>query len=145
MINLKSIIIFISILVIASCTWSKGKDMNTSDLQQRLQQGDLTLIDIRTPDEWRATGVIPNALTIDMQHPGGANGFAQAVLSAVNGNKSAPIALICHSGNRSGQMQRELTNRGFTNVYNITGGMAGKALTKGWLTHGLPVEKCKDC
>jgi hypothetical protein len=35
--------------------------------------------------------------------------------------------------------------RGFTNVYNVSEGMAGSKAGPGWIRRGLPIESCKNC
>lgn len=109
------------------------------------QQGKMRIIDIRRPDEWRATGIAAGVERLDMRHPGGAQGFAQALLARVGGDRDAPIALICRTGNRTTQVQAVLRELGFTNVYNITEGMAGSRAGPGWIARGLPVEACPLC
>jgi rhodanese-related sulfurtransferase len=80
-----------------------------------------------------------------MRNPKGPDGFAEAVLAQVKGNRDAPIALICRTGNRTTYMQKELEARGFTHVYNIKEGMVGSAAGPGWIKRGLPVQACKQC
>lgn len=119
--------------------------LTAPDAHQQAQQGAITLIDIRTPQEWRQTGVAVGARRIDMRQPGGTEAFAAAVLTAVAGNKDAPIALICRTGNRTGYMRRELEARGFTQVYDVKEGMAGSVAGPGWIKRGLPLEACSQC
>ena len=69
-------------------------------------------------------------------------GFTNALLDQVKGDKNAPIALICRTGNRTTQVQRYLQSQGFTQVYNVKEGMAGSMAGPGWLRRGLPVESC---
>lgn len=109
------------------------------------QQGKIRIIDIRRPDEWRETGVAAGVERLDMRHPDGPQGFAQALLEKVGGDRDAPIALICRTGNRTTQVQAALRELGFTNVYNITEGMAGSRAGPGWIARGLPVEPCPVC
>ena len=120
-------------------------DLTAPQARERASRGELTLIDIRTPGEWRATGVAPGVARIDMQHPDGARGFVQAVLDQVGGDRNAPIALICRTGNRSGQVQQFLQRQGFTQVYDVPEGMVGSRAGPGWLRRGLPVEDCRQC
>jgi rhodanese-related sulfurtransferase len=120
-------------------------DLSAPEARARAAAGEVVLIDIRRPDEWRATGVAEGATRIDMLHPGGAEGFTRAVLERVEADRNAPIALICRTGNRSTQVQRYLLAQGFTRVYNVREGMAGSAAGPGWLSRGLPIEACKQC
>ena len=77
-----------------------------------------------------------------MKHPQGAPGFTDALLQQVNGDRNAPIALICRTGNRTTQVQRYLQSVGFTQVYNVKEGMAGSSAGPGWIKRGLPVDGC---
>ncbi len=122
-----------------------ANEMSAPDAWAQANQGELTIVDVRTPQEWRQTGVVPGALEMDMQHPQGAGGFANALLAEVGGDRAAPIGLICRTGNRSGQVQKVLAREGFTRVYNIREGMVGSRAGPGWLRRGLPVESCKRC
>lgn len=132
-------------LLLAGCLPTTGPTLTTSDAFERTNSGEVTLIDIRTPMEWRQTGIAEGAHRIDMRHPKGPEGFADQVLAEVGGDKNAPVALICRTGNRSAHMQKALLDRGFTNVYNVVGGMAGSRAGTGWIRERLPVEACPRC
>ncbi|NMG73810.1 rhodanese-like domain-containing protein [Aromatoleum diolicum] len=120
-------------------------EISPAEARARASTGEMTLIDVRTPEEWRETGIAPGATPINMYHPGGAEGFTKDVLARVGGKRDAPIAVICRSGNRSSQVQRLLAAQGFTRVYNVSEGMSGSAAGPGWVKRGLPVETCKTC
>ncbi len=133
------------LLSTTACSGESGPALSAPDAYAQSQAGTLTLIDIRRPDEWKQTGVAQGALQINMAHPQGTAGFIQQVEAEVDGNKDAPIGLICRTGNRTTQMQRALTEAGYTRVYNVTEGMAGSGAGPGWLARGLPVEACSNC
>lgn len=105
--------------------------------------GKLRLIDIRTPAEWRETGVAPGAGRVDFYR--GPDVLVPYLLREVKGDRNAPIALICRTGNRTTQAQKFLQGLGFTQVYNVKEGMKGSAAGPGWLKRGLPVEPCAAC
>lgn len=117
-------------------------DMAAPDAADAAAAGKLTLIDIRTPSEWKETGVAKGARRVNMLHPQGAQGFVEQLLGEVKGDRGAPIALICRTGNRTTQVQRYLQSVGFTQVYNVKEGMAGSAAGPGWIKRGLPLESC---
>lgn len=48
--------------------------------------------------------------------------FLQDLLAAVKGDKDAPIAIVCRTGNRTTRVQDALTKLGFTRVYNLKEG-----------------------
>lgn len=120
-------------------------EMNAQQAYDAARSGKVTLIDIRTPPEWKETGVAPGATLINMLHPQGTSGFLNAVLQKVGGDKTAPLALICRTGNRTSQVQRFLQSEGFTHVYNVREGMVGSSAGPGWLARKLPVDACSVC
>ncbi len=130
------------ILAVAFRIALANPDMTAPEAAAATTTGKLVLIDIRTPPEWKETGVAKGAKLINMLHPQGAPGFASALLEQVKGDKNAAIALICRTGNRTTQIQRYLQSQGFTQVYNVKEGMAGSGAGPGWIKRGLPVETC---
>ena len=135
------------LLSISACSPDSGATLTAPDAHAhaQAQAGQLTLIDIRRPDEWRQTGVAQDALQINMIHPQGAAGFVGQVAAEVGGDRNAPIGLICRTGNRTTHMQQALRKAGFTQVYNIDEGMVGSSAGPGWIARGLPVEACERC
>ena len=133
------------LLSINACSRDSGPTLAAPDAYAQAQAGTLTLIDIRRPDEWKQTGVAKDALQINMAHPQGEAGFVAQVTTELGGDRNAPIGLICRTGNRTTQMQRLLTEAGFTQVYNVKEGMAGSAAGPGWIARGLPLQACERC
>lgn len=134
-----------TLLLLAACSSPAGPQLSAPQAQEGVARGTLTLIDIRTPGEWRQTGVAQGSKRIDMRQRGGPNAFLAAVDQALGGDKTAPVALICRTGNRSNVMQGFLLESGFTQVYNVSEGMAGSGAGPGWVRRGLPVEPCPNC
>ena len=128
-------------LLVAACAVQSGPTLSAPDALERARTGEISLIDIRTPREWRQTGIAEGAIPIDMT----SKGFVQEILTAVDGDKDAPIAIICRTGNRTTYTQKALQDLGFTQVYNVKEGMAGSAAGPGWVQRGLPVEACRTC
>jgi monothiol glutaredoxin len=81
-------------------------------LKAMLDKGEVELFDVR-PDAERARAAIAQARSLD---PAG-----QAHLFSLP--KDAPIALHCHHGVRSRAAAEQLIGEGFTNVYNLEGGI----------------------
>ena len=127
-------------------TWAADSRIHADEAYVRVVNGDLTLIDVRSPQEWEKSEIPKGSLAISMHNPGGKEAFRDAVLKAVGGNKKRPIALICAVGGRSSWAQRYLKSEGFTKVYDVTEGMFGRGKNMpGWLKRGLPTEPCPDC
>lgn len=111
-----------------------------------VQAGNLTLMDVRSPAEWRETGVPKGALAITIHGPDGMDGFVANATRAVQGNKDHPIALICARGWRSWRAAGALREAGFTQIINVREGMLGNPFDgPGWLDRKLPTEPCKRC
>lgn len=124
---------------------ASAQEIAAPEAFEAARAGKLTIIDIRTPPEWKQTGVAQGATLINMLHPQGAAGFLNAVLAKVGGDRTAPIALICRTGNRTSQVLRFLKAQGFTQVSHIPEGMAGSPSGPGWLARRLPTEACSVC
>lgn len=109
------------------------------------QAGERLIVDVRTPQEWQQTGVPEGAATVSLHDPGGPAGFGRSVLEAVGGDLSAPVAVICRTGNRSQRAYELLVAQGFTDVRDISEGVAGGSNGPGWMPRGLPMEACRQC
>ncbi|APG46649.1 rhodanese-like domain-containing protein [Phaeobacter porticola] len=101
---------------------------------------DLFLIDIRTPREWRATGVPVGSHQIDMRR----DDFLTALDDVTGGERTAAIALICARGVRSARVTLALDAAGYTNVSDVPEGMLGSAAGVGWLRSNLPVARWSE-
>ncbi|MHA1537358.1 MAG: rhodanese-like domain-containing protein [Alphaproteobacteria bacterium] len=119
--------------------------MSAAQAHADVMAGKLVLIDIRSPREWRQSGVPQGAKLVTIHHPRGAQGFLEGILKAAGGDKSRPIALICAVGNRSARGKRFLEARGFTNVHDVSEGMFGRGGQPGWMARKLPTKKCPVC
>ena len=119
--------------------------MTADKAKVRLERGQMMLIDVRSPQEWRQTGIAPGASKVTIHDPGGLPGFVDAVKATVSGNLDKVIAVICASGGRSTIAHQALPEAGFTRVMNIREGMLGGPYGPGWFPRGLPVEPCRNC
>jgi monothiol glutaredoxin len=89
------------------------KPITPAALRAMLDAGKVELFDVR-PDDERAKASIVQAKKFDAA--------GQAYVSGLE--KGAPIALHCHHGTRSRNAAEQLLRAGFTNVYNLEGGIA---------------------
>lgn len=95
--------------------------------------GAITLIDIRRPQEWQASGVADVAVEIDMRAPDFLNQVRELQLK----NKDRPLAFICATGGRSNRLARWFERQGIDEVIDVSAGMHGR---DGWLASKLPVR-----
>ena len=140
-----SLVLSIALLSFPSPALAGDEIVAAVSAHERVAHDKAVLIDIRQPEEWRQTGMAEDAIGISMQQPGGARAFLEAVLDAVDGDKQAPIVLICRTGNRTSQVVRALREWGFDNVQHVAEGMLGSRHGAGWIATGLPVEECQVC
>jgi len=115
------------------------------EAQSRAERGELTIIDIRRPDEWQNTGIPTGAERATIRFTGRAQRFLAQIDALTRGDKSMPIALICAAGVRSKHASALLRQRGYTNVHDISEGMLGNGRGGGWLQRNLPTMPCTDC
>lgn len=118
---------------------SQGNFLEVRQAHTRAKAGEIVLVDVRRPSEWRASGVPASGHAITM-HQNGRRFLAQ-LLEATGGDKSRPLALICATGGRTTWLQARLRQAGFTNLYNVTEGMKGSRFGAGWLKKGLPIRQ----
>jgi len=108
----------------------------------RAKAGALTLIDLRTPREWRETGVPPHAATANFNALS-EEAFIARVEEIAENARAEPIALICARGGRSSRARETLLEAGFSRVVDVHEGMLGNASGPGWIDRGLPTAKSR--
>lgn len=89
------------------------QDVSVTEAKQMINQEKMTILDVRTPEEF-AEGHIRNAVLIPLQD-------LSQKMDELDPKQS--YLVVCRSGNRSAQASELLIQKGFTNVYNMTGGM----------------------
>ncbi|MBP2667428.1 MAG: sulfurtransferase [Firmicutes bacterium] len=89
-------------------------DVSVDEALQLWQNKEAIIIDVRTPEEYR-DGHIPGVTNIPLDE-------LEQRMNEVPKDKK--VVLICRSGNRSAQGTKLLRNKGFSNVFNSTGGMS---------------------
>ncbi len=111
-----------------------------------VQAGEAVLVDVRTPEERKFVGHVPESL-----HVVWASGTAMTrnprfvrELEAKVG-KDATVLMLCRSGKRSDLAAVAAAEAGFTRVYNVLEGFEGEINEQkqrggdgGWRSHRLP-------
>lgn len=112
----------------------------------RVSAGEVMLLDVRSPEEWRETGLPKGAKAVTIHGPDGMAGFVAKAKRVAKDRKDQPIALICARGWRSYRAANALEEAGFTNIINVREGMLGNPFDgPGWLDRKLPVDPCDNC
>ena len=139
--------VFMFAMLVAGFVPVLANEIDAKTAHALAQAGELTIIDIRRPTEWRRTGVPEGSFGISLQNFSRKvrGQFPDDVLAVVDGDKDKSIALICASGGRSAWALGLLQEAGFSHVYDISEGMFGNGKAPGWLARNLPVAVCKGC
>ncbi len=109
--------------------------LTPAEALQKSQSGEILLIDIRTPSEWRSTGVGSVSVPIDLRR----DDFIDALGAAVDAAPGRRVALICARGGRSARLARQLAVAGYPDVIDVSEGMLGSRAGPGWVAAGLPL------
>ncbi|MEY8828002.1 rhodanese-like domain-containing protein [Sedimentitalea sp. XS_ASV28] len=112
-----------------------GRSISVEQAHELASRGELVLIDIRRPEEWKRTGIPAGASPLDMRRPD----FQATLAEIADADRSRPIALICARGVRSARMAQALSAAGYTDIIDVPEGMLGSAAGPGWLASNLPV------
>ncbi|KPF63336.1 hypothetical protein IP69_19270 [Bosea sp. AAP35] len=125
-------------MLAAALVWFPGGAVaQTTSLSAReaydaARTGTLLLLDIRTPEEWRDTGIPQGAIALDVETPA----FEVRLAGQRLDHPRKRIALIDRSGGLSASIRTKLAGRGFRDILAVRGGMLGPG---GWLEQKLPV------
>ena len=98
-------------------------DVSAAQAVAVLQDEKPTVIDVRTAGEY-AAGHLPGAINIDVEAPGFADSVSQLP-------KDESYFVYCRSGNRSGVATEQMVQLGFTDLYDLQGGITDWQATGG--------------
>lgn len=103
------------------------KDVDTNAALQLINHKNAIVLDVRESAEYKA-GHLLNAQLIPL-------GKLNERIGELAKYKDKPVVVVCRSGNRSGTACVTLGKQGFTQAYNLTGGMMA------WQKANLPTQK----
>ncbi|WP_414696778.1 thioredoxin domain-containing protein [Paraflavisolibacter sp. H34] len=118
--------LFVSLAAAGSCRAQQG-DLPVTDFQKGTTGEGIQLLDVRTLAEYNG-GHLKNAFLADWTRPEAFRDRTGAL------DKSRPVYVYCLSGGRSRAAAAALREQGFTQVYNLVGGITA------WKGARLPVE-----
>lgn len=111
------------------------KDLDIEKFDMAKNEG-IPVIDIRTPSEWRETGVIKGSHTIMFFDRSGRYDLKSFLerLSKLGINKEKPFILVCRSASRTKMLGDFLSDKmGYKKVYELKGGILN------WRRHNKPL------
>lgn len=114
------IFIFIAVIVIVlvavNIISNRGiSQVNVAAAKTMIDDSGTTIIDVRTPEEYRS-GHLKNAMLMPVSEIAGRIGEIDSL-------KDRPILVYCHAGNRSASASQVLRRNGFTRISNLRGGI----------------------
>lgn len=123
--------LFIGILLLLGCSLAQSDSGKMQSLSPRessslLSEKKAIIVDVREDSEWHEQH-IPGAVHVPL-------GQLLERLTELKDYKNRPIITQCRSGARSLQAQEILKSAGFTQVYNMSGGILA------WQKDGLTTE-----
>ncbi|WP_298958527.1 rhodanese-like domain-containing protein [uncultured Roseibium sp.] len=104
--------------------------LSPRDAYEGSLRGDVVVIDVRTPNEWQATGSPKTSHRICKND----KDFEQEVLKLLEPAPETTLALSCLSGSRAKSAAKRLQKAGVKNLKIVEGGISN------WVKGGLPVD-----
>ncbi len=128
---LKQKLLLLMVLMIAVTFFAQAqtvKKLDPENFDKKLKDSkEAILIDVRTPGEY-GQGHLASALSIDIY----ANDFKSRVGKL---DKSKPVFVYCKAGSRSGSAVDIMSDMGFKEIYDLSGGIMA------WQQAKKPIEK----
>lgn len=123
--------LIIAIVLLASgCQDKKVKGeiklVSAEEMHSLLEQKDVQLIDVRTPEEYKE-GHIQSSQNIDFNSPTFDADIAKL-------DKTKPVVVYCQLGGRSAKCADKLIAAGFVKIFDLKGGITE------WKFNGFEVE-----
>lgn len=112
--------------------------LTPAQLESMQAQQQALVIDIRTPKEWQASGVIPHSQALEFFDEQGNYDLDKWLNQVKKLQKTAeqPLILVCRSGNRSGKLGNILSHQlGMKNIYHLSNGISS------WIKADKTIEK----
>ena len=106
----KIISLIVCILLLTACGGISYQTIDSNKAMELIED-DAVIIDVRTAQEF-ASGYIDGAINIPVDN-----------ISSIDYEKDTVIILYCASGMRSSNAAKALIDLGYTNIYNLDGGL----------------------
>jgi len=125
MLSIKFKRLVFGLLVISSSLFAKFESIPYQEVQKLETQEAAVIIDIRTPQEWKETGIVPNSKLITFFDDRGkydVNAFMSEFSKYVP-TKQTPFILVCRTASRTQLVGDFLNKEGYQKVYQLKGGI----------------------
>jgi len=130
----------IFLLIVTILSLNLFADFKTLDIAEfeKLKKEGIPVIDIRTPDEWKTTGIIEGSHKITFFNVQGQPLLADWFFEVghILKDRKAPFIIYCAHASRTQSLGQGLMQMGFENVYELKGG-----IENGWIKKGKKTIK----
>lgn len=115
------------------------ENISVEEAKRMVERGDVFVLDVRTPSEFNSSH-IEGATLIPVANASGSNLSPESLLEARINEvpKNKKVLVYCRSGHRSTSASTILVNSGYSQVYNMEGGI------NAWIGAGYPVLSSED-
>ena len=131
----KLIFIILLACIAKSNVFAETIDVNNYEIK-KLIKNNVPIVDIRTSDEWKQTGVIPNSILLTFFKKNGTYNletWQKKLGYIIDTNK--PFVLICRSGRRTKIISQMINNKSGKTIYNAKYGI------NSWMQSNLKTVK----
>ncbi|HRK05413.1 MAG TPA: rhodanese-like domain-containing protein [Chlorobiota bacterium] len=122
--NILVVVTSIMLMSVMACA-GQSKKIAPAEAKKLIDAGKVTVLDVRTPGEW-STGYVPTATLANWNDT-----QFETIVKKLDRKK--PVVVYCAVGGRSAKASTRLTELGFTNVLDMSGGITA------WKNANLPV------
>jgi len=128
---LAGITLIVALIAVAFELFQRSRNGGLSNNQViALQNKGALLLDVRTDEEF-AGGHIVDARHIELSQ-------LATSIDSIKKYREKPVIVYCETGNRSAQALKTLKDQGFTQAFNLAGGLAQ------WRQDNLPLDRSSD-
>ncbi|MGR9052975.1 MAG: rhodanese-like domain-containing protein [Gammaproteobacteria bacterium] len=120
------VVTFLLIQDLVESSFKKFKSLSPLLAVAKMNSADVAILDVREPNEF-TKGFIEGAVNAPL-------GKLDSQLAQFDQYKNTPLIVVCQTGTRSVPACKTLTKAGFTDVYNVVGGM------QAWEDARLPIK-----
>ena len=114
------------------------ENVSVQEAKKMIEKGDVFVLDVRTPDEFNSSH-INEATLIPVSNAFGSNLSSDSLLKTrIDEVPKKKILVYCKTGRRSDTASIMLVNAGYSQVYNMVGGITA------WIDAGYPVVSSED-
>lgn len=131
--NLSKFLLPAFFAALATPSFAETPIWSVEETLSALEKDEVLLLDIRSRDEWKETGLARGSLPISMHE----QGFGKRLQEVFNLGK--PVALICATGGRTAHVISILEKNGIKDVIDVSEGMMGNKRGSGWIAKRMPI------